>query len=245
MKHLLDKVTKDDVETYPWPHIYVKDCLSDDDCLKLIEAIPPLNKFSTTKFTDRAFQKGKAVSNRRLQHMMPDILKDGGIWAEFVKLNTGKSYRDKFMELFWSSIRTQYPKFKTPDKLKHCEHRIKEGYDIGWTVNIGANTPVHGKASSVLGRHTDAPTKLYFSLFYLRHPDDKSDGGDLEIYDGNNVVKTVKYERNVFVIGINMPNAIHAVTPRQPGKHPRLFANLYAEVAKPLFKPTLKADTKY
>ncbi len=245
MDHLLANVTKADVKTHPWPHVYVTNCLLDDDCIKLINGIPPLNKFSTTKFTDRAFQKNKVVSNRRLQHMMPDIIKDGGIWAEFVKLNTGKAYRDKFMELFWPSIHENYPSFKNPSKLKHCQHRVKDGCDIGWTVNIGANTPVQKKASSVLGRHTDAPTKLYFSLFYLKHPNDTSKGGDLEIYDGNKVVETVKYDRNVFVIGINTPKSIHAVTPRQPGKHARLFANLYAEVHKPLFKTAIKADVKY
>ena len=229
---LLDKVRDSDVQSHPWPHVVVRNPLTDEECLQLIEEIPPLDQFSETKFTKRAFLHGKEQSNKRLQHLMSHIMAMDGLWPKLAVANTGLEYASKLFELFGEHLTVG--DFRT---LNHCRWRVEPGYDVGWTLNIGANTPVHGEASSVLpDPHIDAPTKMCFGLLYLRHPDDKSEGGDLLIYDGDKVAATVKYERNVFVLGINTPKSFHCVTSRQPTEHPRLFANLYAEVREPLFE---------
>lgn len=90
-------------------------------------------------------------------------------------------------------------------------------------------------------------------LFYLRHPDDDSQGGDLELYKykTNNFkyygqrfiqdkyiekVKTIKYERNTLVIFLNSINSIHGVSNRSVTNHPRLFVNILGgQLREPLF----------
>lgn len=237
---LLDKVGDYEVKSQPWPHVVARIPLTDDECLRLIEEVPPLEDFSKTKFTDKAFENGRALSNKRLQHLMPDVMEMDGLWPEFVKANSGPDFAHKVMDLFGGHYNElDYDrKVGEIDNLRYCQWRVQDDCDIGWTVCIGANTPSYGSSTSVLPNpHLDAAAKIFFGLYYLRHPNDKSEGGDLLIYDGDEVVSKVEYERNVFVLGLNSPGSIHSVTPRGPsGGHPRLFANVYAEVHKPLFK---------
>ena len=98
--------------------------------------------------------------------------------------------------------------------------------------------------------HIDDPRKFLTGLFYLRHPDDDSSGGDLELYKlkhnhpkfrGQDAkrsqiedVTTVKYERNVFVLFVNSLRAVHAVSVRSYTTWPRYLVNLVGEVQEPL-----------
>jgi hypothetical protein len=170
--------------------------------------------------------------------MMPDIIKEGGIWAEFVEAHTNILHARKCISLFYDEIVRAYPHMEDPigslGTLRHCQFRCTESADVGWTACIGANTPC-SKTSTVLERHLDATTKLFFGLLYLRHPDDTSEGGDLLVYDGDKLVQTVKYESNTLVLGLNTPRSFHGVSDRQPTPYPRVFANLYAEVRNPLY----------
>jgi len=99
---------------------------------------------------------------------------------------------------------------------------------------------------------------LFAGLFYLRQEDDDSVGGDLEIRrfrpelsdaqklgcfrraiyvddKWTELVKTVKYDRNVLVVLVNGIDSLHGVTPRQPTPHRRIFMNLVADMDQPLF----------
>ena len=117
-------------------------------------------------------------------------------------------------------------------------------------AQICINTPVTEKPSSVRGPHIDDPRKFLAGLFYFRHPEDDSSGGDFELYNlkhnrplfrGQHVKKshiervaTVKYERNVLVLLINSLKAVHGVSIRSNTTWPRYFMNLVAEVKEPL-----------
>jgi hypothetical protein len=111
----------------------------------------------------------------------------------------------------------------------------------------GVNTP-QTKAGRVRGPHLDNPIELYGGLLYMG----EGQGGDLEVqrlvkppryhgkleieYDCVETVATVPYEPNMFVLFLNTPTSIHAVTPRPATPHCRRLVNVTGELPGMLFK---------
>ncbi len=127
-----------------------------------------------------------------------------------------------------------------------------ETADVLLEAQPAMNTPVTATPSSVRAGHLDNANKLIVGLYYLRHPDDDSTGGELELYryamrrpvfEGHELshrfiesVKTIPYEKNVLVLFLNSAHSLHGVTVRQPTPWARLFFNLGAEVRTDLFR---------
>ena len=104
------------------------------------------------------------------------------------------------------------------------------------------------KVGTTRTTHIDNPQELYAGLLYFRQPNDKSTGGDFEIFDApklkrvnkyrgrevtqdteKTLVKTIKYEPNTFVMFLNTGKSVHGVTPRQNAEVERLSINIIAE----------------
>ena len=68
----------------------------------------------------------------------------------------------------------------------------------------------------------------------LREFTARFDGAELEPRDVE-LVATVPYAADTFVLFVNSLAAVHGVTPRQPTPATRMFFNLIGEVAFPLF----------
>lgn len=263
MKHLLEKATKADVRTEPFPHIIVYDALDEETCNKLIEEYPSLDVMS----------RGRNFgSNERLSLSADDTLKDERIsplWKEFVQANTSQLFLDKFLELFESHIKETYPDF---EKRFGNISQLKAGMrkrdtfkevDVLLDAQPSANTPVF-TPSSVRGPHLDNPDKLYFGLFYMRLPEDKSEGGELLFYkhkkqrnwkhaysDRKNIqeeylekVGTLPYQRNVLFIGFNSPEGVHGVSVRSASSHPRYFLNILGEMKENIYKLPRQSTVK-
>lgn len=112
-----------------------------------------------------------------------------------------------------------------------------QALDVQGRATLALNTPVR-QVTSVRGPHVDSPHKCYVGLFYLRHPDDRSTGGDLELFRWKpgrvpkpwaakippkdvEVVETVPYEANTFALFLNTSDSIHGVTVRSQTDVPR------------------------
>ena len=74
-------------------------------------------------------------------------------------------------------------KFDSKEKLYNCNSVNRFSTSI--------NTPVL-EASSVRSAHLDNLNKLFTGLFYMKQDDDKSTGGDLELYSWNKNISNVK-----------------------------------------------------
>jgi hypothetical protein len=72
-------------------------------------------------------------------------------------------------------------------------------FDFVSDCQPGINTPVE-YLSSVRGPHVDNPVELIGGLFYLRDEDDKSEGGDLLIYDTD---EKIYFKELIFIIWVN------------------------------------------
>lgn len=252
---LLSGVTKADVVADPFPHIIVKDCLSDEQCLQLLDGFASLE--TVTKGMEYK-------SNERFSYCAADVAQNANVsplWKELIAYHSSGEFLREIIDIFGDYLPQEYPDSKIlqgpPEKLRSGVRNVQthEEADVLLDAQICVNTPVVGEASTVRGPHFDLPDKLYAGLFYLRHPNDDSTGGDLQLYtfksgkaegfkgqfiDDNLVepVATVPYERNTLVLFLNSARALHGVTPRSVTNWPRFFMNLVGEVPDQLFDPT-------
>jgi hypothetical protein len=96
---------------------------------------------------------------------------------------------------------------------------------ILYSENIASETPY-----KIRGLHLDSGDKCLVGLWYFKHPEDTSSGGDLLLMNPKTKqCKRIEYGSNVFVLFPNLTTAWHAVTPRQPSKYPRRYINLLLE----------------
>jgi hypothetical protein len=251
MDSVVSRVTPADVEQEPFPHVVVKDALDRDVCDRLIEEFPPLELFA----------RGRSYgSNQRFNIHGNEAADDerlSPLWRELVRVHQSQAFLDQLLALFANGIRASYPSFEDVvgplDKLR-AGIRFRDSFDdadVLVEAQPALNTPVTGPATSVRAGHLDNPDKLFVGLYYLRHPDDTSSGGDLELYryttsrpafDDHEVaaryiepVAKVGYEANSAVLFLNTDRSLHGVTPRTETPVPRLFLNLNFEVKRDLF----------
>jgi hypothetical protein len=249
---VLARATRADVLHEPFPHVIVEDALESSLVDQLIEEFP----------VDAITGGRSHPSNRRLNLRAATSIEDprlSPLWREIVATHVSQRYLDQLLELFGDAVRETYPRFERRyGKLEKLQAGIRdrdtfESADVLLEAQAAVNTPVTGPASSVRRGHLDYPNKLFVGLYYLRHPDDYSTGGDLELYrypagagrpvfEGHEiddpyieVVKTVPYRRNTLIVFMNSRESLHGVTVRQQTDATRLFLNLSAEVRRDLF----------
>lgn len=248
--NLLASATPELVRTTPYPHLIMHEVLPADQVARLLEQFPSLATITGSR---------TSANNERHSYAAHQALTDPGISSDWKHILTGQlnqGFLDRFLFLFGGAIRQRFPHFTERFGATlplRAGMRRRDGFsdaDVLLEAQICVNTPVTA-ASSVRGPHIDMPDKLFAGLFYLRHPDDDSRGGDLELHryragsrclhgqfiDDRDVevVDTVRYQSNVLVLFLNDFDAIHGVTPRQPTPYPRLFLNLFGELQRPLF----------
>jgi hypothetical protein len=217
---LLDRVKE--VFKDPFPHVIVENALPETYYEALVKSRPSMWQI----LNGRSFGP-----NQRIDMRTQDALKLDAPWDEFIAAHISSEFFNRAMELFYD------PAFE-----------LFEGWDGNASLRCqpGINTP-SPTLSSVRGPHLDNPSEIYAGLFYM--PVDE--GGDLEIYrwagekkfhgklevqrECVELVKTVPYKPNTYVMFLNTPDALHGVTPRQ-SKNPRYLVNVIADANKPLFR---------
>jgi hypothetical protein len=248
---LLERLDAASVRTDPFPHIVLTPALPEPLVDRLLATVPPHEVLCAGQ---------RPGSNRRFSFPATDALRHAAVGAEWrgvVEACASPSFFSRVMEVFAPWLRQQHPDIDSAvGPLEHLKAGVRfrdsfETADVLMDALISINTPVTGRASAVRRAHVDSPHKLYAGLLYLRHPDDDSCGGDLELFrfragtrvfrdaevreSDVEVAATVPYARNTLVIYPNSLHALHGVTVRQPTRHTRLFLNLIGEVRRPLF----------
>jgi hypothetical protein len=111
-------------------------------------------------------------------------------------------------------------------------------------------------SGSPIGPHTDSPNSRFAELLYLRDPNDRTSGGDLELWKWRDEVtnrkkieilkestthinaswielsKTVPYASNLLVLFPNSRESVHAVSVREPTNNERLFFNFGGDLIR-------------
>jgi hypothetical protein len=252
VKSLLARVTPADIVREPFPHVVFHEPLDPRLCDCLIEEFPSLDAVSG----GRPYRSNELLvyhASRELQD--PELTP---LWREMIATHLSQEFIGQLLALFSEPIRETYPSlFKrlgpphTPRAgIRHVD--TFEHTDVLLEAQAALNTPVTVQRSAVRGAHLDNPNKLVIGLYYLRHPEDDTSGGDLEFYryttphpefqghelprDFVETVKTVPYESNVLVLFLNTIDSLHGVTPREPTPWTRMFLNLGSQVQSDLFR---------
>lgn len=231
-RHLLGVEVADD----PFPHVVIHGAAPGVSAAIMAASFPPWDRFSPLDMEENAAHRISASESL-------------GSWIgyqaqDFVRYHTSKEWvRD---------VASVLPSLQwLTDLQAGVRYMGKNQLDLDCQFVI--NTPTSG-GTTVRDPHVDNPREAFAGLWYFRHPDDRSEGGDLVLYDADEVAyhrskwgkgsvaekylrpaKTIPCRDNTFVLFENGPRAIHGVTPRSASKFPRSYINIIGEVEQPLF----------
>ncbi|OYQ37188.1 hypothetical protein CHU95_02240 [Niveispirillum lacus] len=249
MRSLLTGVRPDMIRTDPFPHIVIHDALDAEDYAALCAGYPSLGAIIGT---DHA----RFRSNRRYAMMATWVLASPDLpacWHRFVRTHTTPA--------FLAEVEALFDGYWPPALLSTLGGRLSghmtELLQLGdgskariqMDARLEVNTPVLDVPSRSRGPHLDTPNRLYSGLFYLRHPDDDSVGGDLELFrwregatrrtdvvalpdDAVERVATIPYRPNTLVMFPQGIDALHGVGIRQPTPHVRRYVFITAEITE-------------
>jgi hypothetical protein len=252
MRTLLDTVQSSQVFTDPFPHIVITDVVEAELCAQLVEQFPAI---------DILAEGQPFTSNDRFSYPTCSVVQNSEIsplWREFIAAQSSPAFWNQIVRLFKDKILKLYPTFEAEfgaiEALRPGVRKTDDfsNVDVLLDAQICVNTPVLEPSPKIKQAHVDRPQVVYAGLYYLRHPDDQSTGGNLEIYrfktgkpygfQGQYIddkyielVKTVQYQRNALVLFLNSVESLHGVTVRSVTETPRCFVNLIGEVNRPLY----------
>jgi hypothetical protein len=233
------------VATDPFPHLVEKDVLAADRYRRLQALFPATETILGTrrKIIENAAARMPAV--KVLDN--PDIALE---WREFFAIHTSQIFWADIVRVFGTSLRSTFPKLE--EQLGRGLEDLRVGVrgtdgqaDLRLECQFVINTPGAG-TSSVKTPHVDKRQTIFAALYYLRDPEDESEGGDLEFYVWKRAPRFLSYrmilpddvEPNCFVpyapntlaCFVNSVRSVHGVSARGPSDKPRRYINFIAEL---------------
>jgi len=245
---LHDRLAHATIRLEPFPHIVVPDALDPALYRQLCAGFPP---FSRIGWDDPlVLPRSNAKYEFSAALMMADD-KVPEAWRTFVALHSDRAFFESVAAAFdahWPAALRQAlgGTFAGHTMERLVRHRPKAAR-IALDARIEINCPVTAAASSPRGAHLDTANRIYSGLFYMRHPEDDSNGGDLQLFrwkDGPvreidatelpvervECVVTIPYRPNLLVFFPQGIDAIHGVSVRQPTPHFRRYVFITAEL---------------
>mmetsp|Transcript_25003 Transcript_25003/g.34459 ORF Transcript_25003/g.34459 Transcript_25003/m.34459 type:complete len:362 (+) Transcript_25003:182-1267(+) len=237
----------------PYPHLVIRQALEP----ALYRALERSYLSDETLYNLTGLNKKNIPQNFRVDLWASTTLVTDSVpelWKRFVEYHSSPAFFREVWHLFEKEIRKSH-NFKKNFRIG-TRFRDATTSDVVLDCQIAINTPVTTR-SSTRGPHLDGAKEIYAGLLYFRNPKDmKSSGGDLNVCQclkrrcttmpkkertlygvGDTqfkptdvrVVSKVDYRANNFVMFINSPTAIHAVTPRSVTPFSRRLVNIIAE----------------
>jgi hypothetical protein len=233
---VLGKATR--IETSPYPHIVIPECLPWDIYEELSATFPE------QEILPESYDEGVRID----LHSRQALDRLDGLWHSFIEYHTSQAFWHQVYALFQEAIYSIYtPMTWEKPETWRCAPRGTPGAFLQMECQPGVNTP-QTFAGRVRGPHLDNPIELYGALLYMG----EGEGGDLEVqrlvkqprYHGKleieddcvETVATVPYQPNMFVMFLNTPTSVHAVTPRPATDQCRRLVNITGELPGQLFK---------
>ena len=233
----------------PFPHVVVPDALDPDLYRQLCAGFPP---FARMGWSD---PQQPPRSNSKFELPAAQVMADAAMpeaWRTFAALHSDRAFFDCVAALFhahWpAAVRQVLGGTLDGHSMERLVRSRPRAARIALDARIEINCPVVAEASSPRGPHLDTANRIYSGLFYLRHPEDDSPGGDLQLFrwkDGPvgdidafelpaervERVATIPYRPNLLVFFPQGIDAIHGVSVRQPTRHFRRYVFITAELA--------------
>jgi hypothetical protein len=251
MLSLLNKAKSSEIVEEPFPHITIRGALDAQVYRELVQTFP----------TSEILTHGRRLAGKgRYGYSARDVIGNprvDPIWQSFFSQHASGEFLQEAIDLFGPAIRRAHPGLEARlgraltelrSNVRFREPMADIAMDVQFIYNSASDSPVR-----IIGPHLDRPVALYAGLFYFRQPGDDSTGGDIQLWrfrDSKRVfesgkrtvpeqfaelVKTIVYEANTFVLFPHSIDALHAVSARSASQHPRLHVNLIAEFAEPIY----------
>jgi len=243
-----------DLHLDPFPHIILTNALPAQLCDELRSTFPSLE----SQGVDPTADNKRWSTPARVGITMPNL---SSLWKQLLEYHISQAFLDEVLKVFSASLISGFPKRFTNEALLRSQLAVPRSEEnvpdnaLALDAQICGNTPVRtpGQPNKV---HFDATNALYAGLYYLRDDDDDSIGGDLQLwrwksgysyrkksseYNENiapkhvELVKTIPYKANTFVLLLNGIDSLHSVTCRESTTHTRKFVNVLADSADNLF----------
>jgi hypothetical protein len=239
---ILRGLTPGRIERDPFPHVAVDDALDAALYEELAASLPPAE----------TLLRGRPLENNTpyrysAEHILADAPR---AWQEFTLAHTSAEFFAEVVALFGDSIRALHPSLesrmgKRLEEMQSSIRFVEPFADVALDCQITYGSPVT-QATRCHRVHVDRQVALYAGLLYFRRGDDRSCGGDLELYrfrgrerayeEGRYVddalvekVKTIPYAANRLAFFIHSPESLHGVSVRSVTPHARLHVNFIAE----------------
>jgi hypothetical protein len=245
---LHDRLADATIRSEPFPHIVVPDALDAALYRQLCADFPPFSRIGWANPT-------RLPSNARFELSAATMMADAKMpeaWRTFAALHSDRAFFDRVMALFeahWpAALRQALGGTLDGHTMERLVRHRPQAARIALDARIEINTPVTAAASSSRRAHLDTANRIYSGLFYMRHPEDDSQGGDLQLFrwkygpvakvdayelppDSVECVVTIPYRPNLLVFFPQGIDAIHGVSMRQPTPHFRRYVFITAELA--------------
>jgi hypothetical protein len=246
---LSDSLARATIELTPFPHVVVPDALEPSLYRQLCARFPP---FSRIGWDNPAVA---LPSNARFELGAAAMLDDATtpeVWQRFAAAHSDRAFFDQVVARFdghWpTALRQALGGALVGHTLERLVRHRPRAARIALDARIEINCPVT-VASSSRGAHLDTPNRIYSGLFYFRHPQDDSVGGDLQLFrwkhgpvdridpyelppDRVECVATIPYRPNLLVFFPQGIDALHGVSVRQPTPHFRRYVFITAELGE-------------
>jgi hypothetical protein len=247
---LLGRAELGAVKTEPYAHLEIMPALDWSLYEELQGSFPPLEVIV-------GGQEGYG-SNQAVRLSAREVIDNAEIpeiWRDFFTYHVSKDWWGDIVRVMGRELRRSHPNIEARTGRALEDWRvILKGDDGEAEVRLDClfvyNTPVTQR-SSVKGAHVDRADKIFSALFYCRHREDDTPGGDLRIYriakapvfDKHQIstkrlegVKTVRYDTNKLLCFVNSLRSVHSVTERAVTPIPRRYVNLVVETPFKAFK---------
>ena len=221
--------------TDPYPHIIIEDALPEDVYNQLEKDWPTQQLLQT-----EPFDNGICYRLKSDQMLKPGVVSDS--WRQFAQYHTSENFYDEVKKIFGDVM----PDIAKADKTISPRGWDKGGDKIGSDCQTVMHKPVDFSSRTP---HIDNPREIYAGLLYMPYDDDNSTGGDFQLHrqasnitevnknggravgdKAGDIVKTVPYKRNTFIMFCNnSTNTIHSVSARKNATRHRRSVNIIAE----------------
>lgn len=252
---ILSRLSRERIAFEPYPHVWTGEALEPACYAELAAAFPSL---------ERVAGPGRLASNRAYRVPACEVFADPAIpaiWRSFFEYHCSSAFLHEQISFWRAALEREYPDIEarfgkplsqlTGDVRLYRQGTLPENLPVNLRADamldcqFVVNSPVT-RPSSVRRSHVDRPYKLFVALLYFRHPEDRSNGGNLRLerfrkpgvhFDRRQHVDErfvepfaeVPYGPNTLVAWLNTPRSVHDVTPRSLTPLPRRYVNFLTE----------------